>query len=643
VPAREPPIIRVTRFLELPLRGLEGDDISQVKITAHQWMEGKLLLDFQYTATFHSFNNKGAWNGTRQATLPAIALLDPVKGEWNVISCPEPALAAQNNLYYRSTLLRGALFTSDGQKIQQYDFQSRRWKVLGLSTEDNFQLFAIRGRLYAANGTTILEIVDGGKSSRVLASTRRNPPASTLDRLPELGIPILFEGADHSLLVWVQNKIYAWAQDDWQEKIEASSVVQPQLFDAGLLFRTGASSGQLPRIFRFLGGATSPTLCLIERVPPEHPEFRNLYRPTAGSLSPQKPLWRCPEKMALGNLPVALRREDLFLLADRSGVRQIVNDRHLIVKEEIVPHNGCNAELFCFSHELRTPQIVRLKFEAPNGCPPVPGVDLGARWVFGRSPPGWMVFAGDLVCFGLESSGIESSEWHRVGCPPGIWTMAASELEAVSAVERKIQLAEISRERLAIEHRQQAVIAKYDRNHNGRVDLEERSDALIDPAFLEMEVHKIDANGNGTLDLDELAWFDANSNRILDADEEKATDRAQDFLAQKTFAALDLDENGVLGASEWSNFQARRGAPVTTGNFPAQAFADRRPSMDLAAFATYCRQATRMQLTRGNRVSGPVDPWTQRRGPPPSIKETVENYWTRTNGNVAGPEMKSPR
>ena len=90
----------------------------------------------------------------------------------------------------------------------------------------------------------------------------------------------------------------------------------------------------------------------------------------------------------------------------------------------------------------------------------------------------------------------------------GIWAIAISEVEtAVAEQKQALSLARMAQEkqqataaeeqqRKVLEQRQKDLLAKYDLNHNGVIDPEEREEALDDPAFIESELDVIDANHN---------------------------------------------------------------------------------------------------------------------------------------------------
>src|ERR1017187_4204392 len=204
-------VLVVGKFLAIPaeklidLEGSERIEFVQVTVTAHYWFEGKLLLDYEYYAGTQWLDEKGKVLGGRNPHGSAIAILDPALEHWDVIGCPEVDITVQNSLYHRSVLLHGELFNCDGGQIKKFDFQNRQWMILKISDGNNYELFAANGHLYAASRDIIFEISDGGKSTQILASTRRNPPVTALDR-EDLGTPILLTGPEQSLRVVAKNK-----------------------------------------------------------------------------------------------------------------------------------------------------------------------------------------------------------------------------------------------------------------------------------------------------------------------------------------------------------------------------------------------------------------------------------------------------
>ena len=657
--------ILIKKFLKIPLDGLEGDEVTNVTLTAHHWLEGKLLLDFQYQPVFEVFDGKRVFKQTAFATRAAIATLDPETEHWEVIGCPEMDSSHHNYFYDRSTLLRGNLYNCDGGQIRQYDFATRQWKVLDVSGGDNFQLFAVAGHLYAANGNTIFEIINEGKATRILASTRRNPALSALDKLDNLGAPtlfgtanhllqalgapMLFEGPNHSLRACVRKKIYAWTQENWQEVGDAPSSLE--VFDDGVLLRQTPEIIPRASLSRLTNGASAPELCLLQVWPsPYITGYPGMPRRQDTNSAPiPKPIWKIPTEFPLGTAAAALRQSDLYLLVDHSEVRNIADDQHVIVKQAVVGKNGYDAELLCFSHDLETPQKLFLKFDAPDGNPPLAGVDPRASQLSSARPPAWILFTGKLLFFGVEGP--------RLGCQAGVWTIPISELEPAIAIEKQNQLAALAREkalaiaveearRKNVEQRRADLMAKYDRNHNGAIDPEEKEAALDDPAFIESELEVIDANHNGRLDAAELAWFDANQNKTLEPKELAGIDIAQHLLAAKLLKQFDANGDGLLDRAEFDNFSVSGGEsrlPFVRGSF----FPDENHDgyVDLPELENVLKQQTRQGLRlRGMPMERPL--YQIKTNADGSInqrqlfKTAVESYWQHPGGNTNAPPFK---
>ena len=441
----------IKKFHAIPLDGLPGNEIEFPKITAHQWFEGKLLLDFEYTTFIYKFDEKGKWNSTRGAGFPAIAIFDLATEQWNVVSCPEVGYEDKNNFYHRSVLLRGELFSCESKQIKKYDFQKRQWQVLDISDGNNYELFAIHGHLYAANSDAIFEITDNGKATRLLTSTRRHPPISVLDTQP-LGVPILFSGSNHSLRAIIGNKIFTWMDSDWHEDYASPSLGALELFDDGVVFRSvpDAFLGERdkPSCLSWLtASAAQPDLCFISEPPAENnftpPGFSrtaNIKTPTA------KPFWTLPSDLALANVTVGLHESDLYLLVDHSHVEKISNDQHVLVQENILPQDGYHAALLCFSSNLPSPQKLFLKFDSTAGCPPVTGIRPSSWQMRPAVPPAWMLFTTNLLVLGLESprnpvtpnGPADKHAGHDY--KTGVWMIPLGQVESVVTTQKQIQL-----------------------------------------------------------------------------------------------------------------------------------------------------------------------------------------------------------
>ncbi len=546
-------VIIVREFLPIPLDGLNTNqiDTNTVTVIAHHWFEGKLLLDFKYTGFVYSFDTNGNWTRTAMVVFPAIAILDLARKHWEVIACPENSIMDENTFYSHTVLWGDDLFTSNNGQIKKYDFQNRRWQVLPISDGGNYELFVVNGHLYAANGFIIFEIVDGGKSTRILASARRQPPASALDR-ENFGIPFLFEGPNHSLRVRIMSKIFTWKDSDWHEDFAIPQTsFTPIAFTDGLLLSPYRDSQSI-QLFRLLTKSNAIELCLRQ----DRQVRFNSGAPQFGAK--QDPLWKLPPQISLATASAAIHQSDLYLLTDHAESKNIVDERrHLIIAEQVMTKNGYHAGLFRFSPESSLPQKMFLKFDAADGCPPTTGRKPDGLAMISALPSDWMLFTTNLLIFGMESPANFPgySESHiATGYKAGVWLLPLAQLEPAIAAQKQMQLTEQMQAAAKAEQTQKDFLAKYDLNHNGVIDRDELENALDDSTFIASQLDLIDTNHNGRLDLPELAYFDANQNKILDPKEQAGIDIAQHLLAARIIQTFDANNDGSLNSMEFQAF-----------------------------------------------------------------------------------------
>jgi Ca2+-binding EF-hand superfamily protein len=309
------------------------------------------------------------------------------------------------------------------------------------------------------------------------------------------------------------------------------------------------------------------------------------------------------------NLPAALRQSDLYLLEDNFAAHAIVNGRHEILQENIVVKDAYNAALLCFSHDFSLPQKLFLKFDAPDA-----------------KISTWMFPTTNLLFFGGNSM--------------GVWIVPVSQLDAAIAVQKQIQITKRSQLAAAAEQARKNLLAKYDLNHNGIIDPDEKEAALDDPALIESELDVIDANHNGWLDAEELAYFDANGNKTLDPKEQAGIEIAQHLLAERLLKKFDANGDGLLDRSEFNDLWQSGGFRTNVPS--ARSFAIPFPDdnhdgkVDLGELETFLKQQTRTRL-RSSGVSPDylnqfkVDP-NKSFDPRQMFKAVVESYWQNPGG-----------
>jgi hypothetical protein len=663
-PERVTNVMSVRKFLAIPRDGLEGTEISQPTITAHHWQEGKLVLDLQYQATVYAVDQKGAWRSTHYPTRTAIAILDPATEHWSVINGFEVGLPERNSYYHRTARLHGELFTCDGGQIRKYDFQNRQWHVLDISDGNNYELFAVNGRLYAADENAIFEIVDGGKATRMMASTRRRPPMSALDT-ETLGTPTLFAGPHGSLRAGVGKKVFTWMDKDWREDpITLPAPFSPEIFAEGILFhQVGDGFDRATGVYFLATESSTPELWFRQEQPtPAYVSPANFPRPGANAPPPLEPLWKLPADLILARLPAAVRQADLYLLADHSTAQNIVDEQqHVIVGKKILPQDGYHAALLCYSRDLPEPQKLFLRFDAPEGCPPVTGNDSARGQMLPGKPPIWLLFTPDYLLCGLEKpDNILPGGSGRKGCANGIWLVPLAQIEAAVAEQKQIQLTRKTQERaqavVAAEQTRKNLLAKYDRNHDGFIEPNEREEALDDPVFIESELDNIDTNHNGWLNAAELVWFDANGNKMLEPKEQTGIELAQQAFAARLLAKFDSNGDGWLDRSEFDEMNAsafsaanHAGPPGLARLQPSILEYSRDGNMIPAELERFVNQRTRQEFNLGGPAWMAVFNQFRRRPGQPAdarqlFKASVEFYWqnpgsvtNRLPGKRSGP------
>lgn len=539
-----------------PGESFRVQDNSQVTITAHHWFEGKLVLDLDYDL-YGDVAEKGAPMGLYKESGSAIALLDPANGHWDMIPYPPADIMTQNSFYHRTVLLHGNLFNCDGGQIREYDFDVRQWQTLKISDGNNYELFAVSERLFAANKDSILEIVDNGNSTRILASTRRQPPVSTLDS-QDLGTPTLFEGSGGAIRVSTGAGIFELAGNDWHSLSGVPSAsFPPEIFADGILYRHTAE-GSEPMSLSFLAHDTNQAELYLQQKMP-HPGIMTYNRPETSQS--EKTAWSMPTNLFLAALPAAIHGNDLYLLVDHSQEQDVRGQPPFqgIIGKKFLARDGYHAELLRFTHNLPLSEKVFLRFDSPDAGQPLTGSsDKAGAWL-PFMPSTWMLFSGNSLFFGVENprnvARMGSTLRTDIGGKASVWVVSYPQIEAACVSGAQAQLADIAQEKAAEKKAHDELLAKYDRNHNGMIDPDERAAGLGDPAFIEFELDKIDANHDGWLEANELTYFDINHDGILDPKAQAAIDIAQHVLAVHLMNKFDAGGKGFLSPDEFADLQ----------------------------------------------------------------------------------------
>ncbi|HTB83788.1 MAG TPA: hypothetical protein VK742_09055 [Candidatus Sulfotelmatobacter sp.] len=615
-------IISVDKFLEIPLDGFSSNEITGLECIAHQWVNGKLLVDFQVSVQIYDYDQNGNWKSTRGANIPAIAVLDMATEQWQVVPCPEVDVLVRNNFYHHTIWWHGQIFNSDGNEVRKFDASTNGWRDLDLPDVGNCELFNVNDHLYAANYNIIVEILDDG-STRILASNRRQPPVSVLDTA-NLGTPVLFSGPGGTLRAALADGIFSWDGTNWTEVCPAPSNHQPAIqTDEAALFLD--DSWNTAGIWRLPFGADQMEYSMGQSLGP------GAVGGPAAKPKP-KPHWNYSTDLPLTRLAVASHGTDLYLLVGRARLENIVDEQHHeIIGKKILPQDGYHAELFCYSSNYPEPQKIFLKFDATDMTVPVDD-DLGRpNFSAPGSPASWLLACGDKLFIGREfpNSILASGAGGSYRSKAGVWVASLEQIDGEVERQKKLQLAQLAQASAAKESAAKTMLDVFDWNHDGVIDGGEKEAALTNKDYIAWQLDQIDANQNGLLDAAELKFFDANSNNILDRNERAGIEITQRLLAERLVRKFDRDGNGLLDRMEFDKL-VKASLNVDSRNRMGNPFPDENHDnfMDVEEVKDFIEAQTRRELP---------DSWDPRH----DFNSLVENYW-QNRGKPFAPTFHAP-
>ena len=622
-------ILFVNKFLHFPFDRIKGEQVSDLKALAQYWSGGKFFVHLAYSTPAYQFDKQGNWQGTSSAAHSVIAVFDPGNENSDMINCPEDFVPGCTILF------RGSLYVNGNGSIEKFDFGNREWRSLSLPAVGDCGLSVVDGRLFATTREAISEITDDGKGSHLLASVRRRPASSALDSLDDLGSPAIFSGPNHLPCACIGNTVFSWNGQDWREVLKVGILQTPEIFDDAVIFRAihGYSSDDSDLLWIWRKDASPPELCLFDW-PLPHPGINEgLRRKPLDRYLPAR--WHSLKDSRLTSSAATYYKSNLYFLVDHAEATNVAGIWTVPEKD------GYHAKLVCLSPDCETPIVVPLKFDTNLGRAPLKSL--------GEKIEPWLAL-NQSMDIAPQMHFSESMLYLSQRNIPGIWAVPVSELEPAMAAQKQVELAKIALAKAAAEKaRQDAekvrknLIAKYDLNHDGIIDREEREEALDDPAFIESELDIIDTNHNGWLDAEELVYFDANTNKILDPKELAGINIAEHLLAERLLKKFDAYGAGFLDRADFNDLCRATFGDNTQFALMNQ-FPDRNHegAVDLGELEAYLTQRTRSRLRVGHRP-GPVfmDPMRGGPGQPvdsqQAFKTAVEFYWQNPGATNRGP------
>ena len=253
------------------------------------------------------------------------------------------------------------------------------WTPVQVPVAAQSRLFGIGRRLYLAAPDRLLEYDPASKETRVMASTRRRPPETELDSLPNFASPGFLKGnTDGSIVhVLLGNTVHPWnvASGTWGASIRLADRGTPEVMDMvedGAVLRSQAMGMATRKMFRLSPGRA------VELIIHEAPKVPGMMaeRPR----SPMKPagLWSVPDQIDPLAMPLALEPGRVWML-NRRFVTGPQQEPGLVIYDDRWPD----------------PVVLRLLFNRANPFPVNEAQMMGARPQLVATPDG-LVLTGRL-------------------------------------------------------------------------------------------------------------------------------------------------------------------------------------------------------------------------------------------------------
>jgi len=527
------------------------------------------------------------------------------------------------------------LFFNRGGGVQRYSMRSKKWE--DLPVPESGELTVVEGKLFIVNKNSILELNEDGKETKVLASTRRRPAINVLDTLGNYAH--LLPGPDGLLRAIIGGKVYDQIKgsDGWTLTADASTnnpSIPARIPDEGFVLASASPDGAIAWQMIPRNGTS------LETVLYEPAYFKNLRTILPGApLRSRKPSplshWNHPRDIPLFNSPMVLDDGnlwffygDLTLEVIASGKPRFMEEsgRHALLVEfrKDSPEASIVPLWFGLKEGAFTPEALANMLGVISGDGKVQTHPVGAR-TFNLTPDGIVVTAARI---------------------PGFWLIPWTDIEPrMEALVQQQAAAEKARLDTQEQHWAE-LLQKYHLDHREKFTPEEKEAMIDDPLFLELEMPQIDTNHNGRIDAEELAFFDANQDGVLDPKELDGLNQAWSLLAAQIMKEIDRNGDGELDPSELQAYaqsvdESRisfvqslislgRGPMVRPGQgITLDSIIDLERNQTLASLS-YPDARGRGPI-RGMRgpIRGPGRPGL------PDIKALVEDYWKKQRDTAA--------
>ncbi len=384
--------LRLERFLELPLESVGLVSGGETRLESYYLADNIVHAIFMYSEPSRRGALVGFW--TR-----LFATFDFKKEEWTLQRMTMESTPPRHtrNLF---VVAGDSLLYRSRRDTMRWRFGQTRVERFELPLEGPLSFFRAGDRVLTTSKHNIAEILPEGSAMNLLASTRRRPPVSSLDALPEFQNAAVIPGKGAKIRIFVNDTLYEENGKDWEAVFSFPRFTSAETGARATFFflRDRRSAWILPH------GMEQPRL-LYELQP------NTLPRPD------RTPYWSTPitlteiiqpyAAMAMGSEGIYIFQEHLEVSFSENGPRVEMKDRR-------------HANLVYIEGIDGPPQVIPIVFTTPpeprglSSPSQQPGFIPSGSW---RSDPPYHLIIGDknLILLG--------------GTANGCWTLPLDEIE----------------------------------------------------------------------------------------------------------------------------------------------------------------------------------------------------------------------
>ncbi|MGA2279317.1 MAG: hypothetical protein ABSG80_03320 [Verrucomicrobiota bacterium] len=248
------------------------------------------------------------------------------------------------------------LYASSSDGIKRYSLARKTWEDLPVPVGGHARITAFDGRIFLSSANAIIEMATDGRTSKVLASTRRRPPLTMLDTMDgyfmkvapdwsscKLFAPVL-PGPDGSVMMFLipktevaatrasplrttpvfglNGRLYLLPRgaSDWipATQIAASREAERSFSTCGLLVLSaleyGLSQPPAPELYLIRAGSTNADCIIADKPGPGEQAYLNSMN---FHIQPVLTRWTSPEGMRIADSPACLDGDTLWVLHGR--------------------------------------------------------------------------------------------------------------------------------------------------------------------------------------------------------------------------------------------------------------------------------------------------------------------------------------